>query len=81
MVNLHAQIDGLTARVLSAAPVPAAAHMLLEEALILIDLLTLRGHVLGRIADELALRHPEAFAGHAVDFRRGCGLLQGISRG
>jgi tetratricopeptide (TPR) repeat protein len=51
VANLHAQIDGLAARVLSAAPVPAAAHMLMEEALILIDLLSLRGHVLGRIAD------------------------------
>jgi tetratricopeptide (TPR) repeat protein len=51
VANLHAQIDGLTARVLGAAPVPAAAQMLVEEALILIDLLTLRGHVLGRITD------------------------------
>jgi tetratricopeptide (TPR) repeat protein len=41
VVNLHAQIDGLAAR----APRTAA------ESLGVIDLLLLRGHVLGRIAD------------------------------
>jgi tetratricopeptide (TPR) repeat protein len=45
VVNLHAQIEGLAVRVLEAASAPAA------EWLTLIDLLTLRGHVLGRIAD------------------------------
>jgi tetratricopeptide (TPR) repeat protein len=44
VVNLSAQIDGLAMRVLRAASEPA-------QWLILIDLLTLRGHVLGRIAD------------------------------
>jgi tetratricopeptide (TPR) repeat protein len=39
VVNLHAQIDGLAARALAA------------ESLLLVDLLILRGHVLGRIAD------------------------------
>src|SRR5271170_7359924 len=52
LVNLHAQVDGLTARVLrpesgQSAPWPAAAG----DWRLLIDLLTLRGHVLGRIAD------------------------------
>jgi tetratricopeptide (TPR) repeat protein len=44
VVNLHAQIDGLAMRILRAASEPV-------QRLILIDLLTLRGHVLGRIAD------------------------------
>jgi tetratricopeptide (TPR) repeat protein len=45
VVNLHAQIEGLTVRVVGAAARSAA------DWLSLIDLLTLRGHVLGRIAD------------------------------
>jgi hypothetical protein len=45
VVNLHAQIDGLTARGLRDASSPAA------ESLRRVDLLVLRGHVLGRIAD------------------------------
>jgi tetratricopeptide (TPR) repeat protein len=42
VVNLHAQIDGLKARASRSEP---------AERLVLIGLLTLRGHVLGRIAD------------------------------
>jgi tetratricopeptide (TPR) repeat protein len=45
VVNLHAQIDGLAARVLLWVPRLAA------DSLFLIDLLLLRGHVLGRVAD------------------------------
>jgi tetratricopeptide (TPR) repeat protein len=52
VANLHAQIDGLTARVptprsMQAARTPPAAA---EQAL-LVDLLLLRGHVLSRIVD------------------------------
>jgi hypothetical protein len=65
VVNLHARVDGLTVRVPGAVPQAPA------ETLALIDLLLLRGHVLGRIADyELAGRHPQAFARHAADFRQ-----------
>ncbi|WP_280875298.1 tetratricopeptide repeat protein [Streptomyces pseudovenezuelae] len=46
VVNLHAQIEGLAVRVPGTAPGAATA-----ERSTLIDLLTLRGHVLGRIAD------------------------------
>ena len=46
VVNLHAQIESLTA-----AAMHAAAQGSAEESLALVDLLTLRGHVLGRIAD------------------------------
>jgi tetratricopeptide (TPR) repeat protein len=45
VVNLHARVDGLTARVPRAVPQAPA------DTLALIDLLILRGHVLGRIAD------------------------------
>jgi tetratricopeptide (TPR) repeat protein len=51
VANLHAQVDGLTARVLSALPPTPAAPMSTGEPLVLIDLLILRGHVLGRVAD------------------------------
>jgi len=56
VVNLHVQIDGLAARVLRAAPRPsapwpAAPPLTAADWLLLIDLLILRGHVLGRIAD------------------------------
>jgi tetratricopeptide (TPR) repeat protein len=44
VVNLHAQIDGLTAATMRATPSAS-------EQLGLIDLLALRGHVLGRVAD------------------------------
>jgi tetratricopeptide (TPR) repeat protein len=52
VVNLGAQIDGLAARAdrTGSGQVPAAPLVVAEQAA-LIDLLTLRGHVLGRIAD------------------------------
>jgi len=48
VVNLHAQIDGLAARALPASSAPGSSA---ADWLVLIDLLTLRGQVLGRIAD------------------------------
>jgi hypothetical protein len=51
VANLHAQIAGLAARVCPAPPGQAAAPPSVEAQAVLIDLLTLRGDVLGRIAD------------------------------
>jgi tetratricopeptide (TPR) repeat protein len=52
VVNLHAQIDSLAARAhLAASGHAAAAPLSVAEAAVLVDLLTLRGHVLGRIVD------------------------------
>jgi hypothetical protein len=52
VVNLQAQIGGLAARIRRASPGPTAAPPLaVAEQAGLTDLLTLRGHVLGRIAD------------------------------
>ena len=64
MVNLHAQIDGLTARVPRAVPGASAAPVGAGESLVLIDLLMLRGHVLGRIAD---YEQAAELAGHVRD--------------
>jgi tetratricopeptide (TPR) repeat protein len=55
LANLQAQIDGLAARVYWADPGQTAAPPAAPRQGVLVDLLTLRGHVLGRIADyELA---------------------------
>lgn len=52
VVNLQAQIDSLAARAHRAGSrQSAAAPLAVAEQAVLIDLLTLRGHVLGRIAD------------------------------
>jgi hypothetical protein len=60
VVNLHAQIEGLAERVRGTA---SAA-----EWLGLVDLLTLRGHVLGRIADyERAAEPAERLVGGTTD--------------
>jgi tetratricopeptide (TPR) repeat protein len=68
VVNLHAQIDGLGVRVLRGASGPAAARPVAAEWLTLIDLLTLRGHVLGRIADyECAAELAEQLVRGATD--------------
>ena len=56
VVNLHAQIDALTAAAIRTTR-PAS------QQLGLIDLLTLRGHVLGRIAD---YEHAHELAGHLI---------------
>jgi hypothetical protein len=63
VVNLHAQVDGLTARVPRAVTVAPAARVGAGESLVLIDLLILRGHVLGRIAD---YEHSAELAGQLV---------------
>ncbi|HEY2307284.1 MAG TPA: hypothetical protein VGI05_15520 [Streptosporangiaceae bacterium] len=63
VVNLQAQVDSLAARAHPAAAGPAVARQA-----ILIDLLTLRGHVLGRIADyERAAELAERLARDAPD--------------
>ena len=51
MVNLQAQVDSLAARVHRASSGQAAAAPALADQAVLVDLLTVRGHVLGRIAD------------------------------
>jgi tetratricopeptide (TPR) repeat protein len=51
VVNLHAQIDSLTAAAARSTSGWSAPQGMAEELLVLIDLLTLRGHFLGRIAD------------------------------
>jgi tetratricopeptide (TPR) repeat protein len=51
VANLHAQIAGLAARACPVPPGQAAAPPAVETQAVLIDLLTLRGEVLGRIAD------------------------------
>jgi tetratricopeptide (TPR) repeat protein len=50
VVNLRSQIDSLTARA-HRADAGQTAPLAVAEQAVLIDLLTLRGHVLGRIAD------------------------------
>jgi tetratricopeptide (TPR) repeat protein len=51
VVNLQAQVDGLAARAQRAGLGQAATAPAVAQQAVLIDLLTLRGHVLGRIAD------------------------------
>ena len=51
VANLHAQIAGLTARGVPVPPGQAAAPPAVATRALLADLLTLRGEVLGRIAD------------------------------
>jgi tetratricopeptide (TPR) repeat protein len=51
VANLHAQIAGLAARARPAPPGQAAAPLAVPTRALLVDLLTLRGEVLGRIAD------------------------------
>lgn len=48
LTNLSAQIDGLTGRARLTGP---AAHFAVAQQAVLVDLLTLRGHFLGRVAD------------------------------
>ena len=63
--NLHAQIEGLAAAVVRTAPGPGSSPMVVGEWAVLIDLLILRGHVLGRIADyEQAQELAEVLVGH-----------------
>lgn len=70
VVNLQAQIDSMTARAHRAGSGQTAPPAVAEQA-VLIDLLTLRGHVLGRIADyeraaELAERLVRDMPDHGV---------------
>ncbi|MEV6057735.1 tetratricopeptide repeat protein [Streptomyces sp. NPDC052107] len=58
VMNLHGQIDGLAVRLsrtgageAQAARTAVAAHLAVAQGAALIDLLNLRGHVLGRVAD------------------------------
>ena len=51
VANLHAQIAGLAARARPATPGQAAAPLAVPTGALLADLLTLRGEVLGHIAD------------------------------
>ncbi|HEX3309897.1 MAG TPA: tetratricopeptide repeat protein, partial [Streptosporangiaceae bacterium] len=51
VANLHAQIAGLAARARPAPPGQAAAPLAVAAQALLVDLLTLRGETLGRIAD------------------------------
>jgi tetratricopeptide (TPR) repeat protein len=51
VANLHAQIAGLAARACPAPPGQAAASLAVATQALLVDLLTLRGETLGRIAD------------------------------
>jgi tetratricopeptide (TPR) repeat protein len=51
VANLHAQIAGLAARARPAPPGQAAAPLAVAAGALMVDLLTLRGEVLGRIAD------------------------------
>lgn len=52
VTNLHAQIDGLAVRLSRAATGEAqGAPMAVAQGAVLIDLLNLRGHILGRVAD------------------------------
>jgi tetratricopeptide (TPR) repeat protein len=51
VANLHAQIAGLAARARPAPPGQAAAPLAVATQALLVDLLTLRGETLGRIAD------------------------------
>src|ERR1700742_2133090 len=51
VANLHAQIAGLAARTCRAGSGQAAARLTVATRAVLIDLLTLRGDVLGSIAD------------------------------
>jgi tetratricopeptide (TPR) repeat protein len=69
VVNLRAQIDSLAARAHRAGSAQAAAAPpAVAQQAILIDLLTLRGHVLGRIADyERAADLAERLARDAPD--------------
>jgi tetratricopeptide (TPR) repeat protein len=68
VVNLQAQIDGLAARADRAGPARAGAAPAVADQAVLIDLLTLRGHVLGRIADyERAAELAERLARDAPD--------------
>lgn len=69
VTNLNAQIDGLTARLQSARSTRAAMAVLTADAITpLVDLLLLRGQVLGRIADyERAAGLAEALVRDAAD--------------
>jgi tetratricopeptide (TPR) repeat protein len=68
MVNLQAQADSLAARVHRASSGQAAAAPAVADQAVLIDLLTVRGHVLGRIADyERAAELAEGLAHDAPD--------------
>ncbi|MCW2931182.1 MAG: hypothetical protein JWM19_2144 [Actinomycetia bacterium] len=68
VANLHAQIDGLAARSRRADPGQAATETAVAARVQLIDLLTLRGEVLGRIADyELAAELAECLVRDVPD--------------
>jgi tetratricopeptide (TPR) repeat protein len=68
VANLHAQIAGLAARACPVPPGQAAASLAVATRALLIDLLTMRGEVLGRIADyELAAKLAEQLVCDAPD--------------
>jgi tetratricopeptide (TPR) repeat protein len=68
VVNLNAQIDGLTARLLGARSTWAPMALTAADMTPLVDLLLLRGQVLGRIADyERAAGLAEALVRDAPD--------------
>ncbi|WP_265447142.1 hypothetical protein [Flexivirga meconopsidis] len=51
LANLTAQVDMLVGQALPAGSPDSAAHRILEQQATLVDLLTLRGHLLGCVAD------------------------------